>query len=70
MNFYLGENYSLITKEKNKEEFEHARESMNFADCIYAFLTDSNAKMHQLSDKQKSFIMTKEGKTFANVSFH
>ncbi len=72
MNFALGKSYTLITKERNPKEFEKLAfpkgKSSCIETCIYGFVSEEHGKLHQLSDKQKSYIMTGDGKTFANVS--
>lgn len=70
MNFSLGESYTLITKEHNPDEFKDMVKSGGVLDdaIIYGFVSGKDAKIHQLSSQQRSYIMTESGETFSNVS--
>lgn len=68
MNTTIGDGYTLITKEANKEEFDEIKHILD-EDWIYGFIVcDGGSKTLLLSSKQKAFVMTESGSTFANVS--
>jgi len=70
MNFDLGKSYTLLTEEQNPKDFKSLKDKTVYSndDCIYGFVCEEGGKEHQLSSSQKSYIMTSDGKTFANVS--
>jgi hypothetical protein len=72
MNQTVGEKYTLINKELNPLDFTSLSntfftEGSDEEEC-YAFVTNG-AFTQPLFKKQKAFIMTGDGKTFANISF-
>lgn len=68
INIAMGVGYTLITKEANKVEFEEMKNPME-DDCIYAYIVcNEGLQVLPLSNKQKAFVMTESGSTFANVS--
>jgi len=69
-NFNLGENYTVVTKEKNPEEFQEAINNKSIVDdpIIYGFIIGKDCEIHQLSAQQESYIMTETGKTFDNLT--
>lgn len=69
MNFYLGNSYTLITKEVNEDEFNSVKERLNFEDCIYGFVScHSGAAVHELSSHQQSYIVSADGSTYSNLT--
>ena len=71
MNISLGASYTLVTKEHNPKEF--AETSLIFwkekePENTYGFVSDGNGKIFPLFKGQFNYIMTGDGKTFANVS--
>jgi len=83
-NIVLGDQYQLIERDSNYDEFSKAFEadfgkfhvadldptSDNFAQNCYAFLIIYGGdKLIPLYKKQFNYIMTDSGKTFANLSY-
>jgi hypothetical protein len=69
VNSSLGEDYSLVLKDVNSEEFETVAKEFKLPEEIYGFITSEGGnKLHLLSNKEKAFVMTNQGATFANVS--
>jgi len=68
MNFSLGENYGVVTKERTEEEFNKILEKFGDKEETYGFVIDDQANILPLYRKQKNFIMGINGKTFANLS--
>ena len=68
MNFYLGENYTLILKNKNPKDFEEWQEIEPHYkdDCFYGIINYEKGSMG-LSVHQKAFIMV-NGKTVDHIS--
>lgn len=75
VNECLGQSYHFIDKESNKEDFERTYEIYNGGspereECIHAFLTyDEGKEIKPLYRPSKYYIMTENGKTFANLTF-
>jgi hypothetical protein len=82
MNFNLGNQYTLFTKEKSLESFNKCvgeiftesahQDSLKQAEDleIYAFIAAENgAENYPLYANQRSYIMTAQGQTFDNISF-
>ena len=69
LNIPMGdEGYTFIHKEINEKEFNEMKKETD-PDWIYAFIVcGGGATILPLSNKQKSYVMTETGKTFANVS--
>jgi len=69
MNFALGDDYNFVDKEANPKEFNSMKDFFKWDDEVYAFVSyKDGARTMPLYPKQKAFIMTESGKTFANVS--
>lgn len=74
INIYLGSSYNFTDSERNKDEFVNicnvyfGAVDLHDADC-YAFITDEVGEFHPLYKKQRNYIRTGKGDTFANVSF-
>jgi len=70
MNFNLGNSYTVITEERNPEQFKEAvnKGAILCDPIIYGFVTDEGGEVHQLSVQQQSYIMTETGKTFDNLT--
>lgn len=68
LNVPMGsEGYTLIHREVNEKEFKEMKG--DYEDCIYAFIICcGGATILALSNKQKSYVMTEGGRTYANVS--
>ena len=71
LNFSLGESYTLVTEETNPKEFE--RSSLAFwkeakPENTYGFVSDQQGRLFPLFKNQWNYIMTSNGKTFANVT--
>lgn len=63
LNFILGSSYTLITKDKNPEEFEAARTHLKYDEGeTFGFVSDEDGKMLALFPRQQNFIMI-NGKT-------
>ena len=62
MNIALGDSYTFLGREENKDEFNHTVELFfkgKVEDCIYGFVTnEGGSKVLPLSDKQENYIMT------------
>ena len=70
INIALGDGYSLTMKERNPKEFDALLEKF---DCkaettFYGAVFDSHGECIFLSSRQKSYIMTSDGKTFDNLT--
>ncbi len=71
MNFYLGRNYTLITKDRNPNDFKEACEKMQYdekKDNVYGFVSDEEGESFALFSNQRNYIMTSGGKTYDNIS--
>lgn len=73
MNFFLGDEYNIIYKERHPEEFEAFVKTVGLdpdtARQCYGYVTHADGSKHQcLYKKQQNYIMTTDGKTFANVT--
>ena len=72
INTYLGIEYVLVLKDKNKGEFESRVKLWKEEDLkgVYGLVcfADSESIMPLLEDSS-FYIMTEEGKTFSNISF-
>jgi hypothetical protein len=81
INTNLNNQYSLVSREENYEEFrkvffkvfneECTADSENtFAKECYGFvLAEGGEKIHPLYKKQFNYIMTESGKTFSNLTY-
>lgn len=68
LNIAMGDGYTLITKEANPVEFNEMKDPTE-DDCIYAYIVcGGGSQVLPLSNKQKAFVMTESGNTFANVT--
>ena len=82
-NLFLGKAYQLINREVNSEAFrklykkafgkDHVADLDETAtecskDCM-GFLTDENGILHYLSKKETYYVMSSDGKTFANITY-
>ena len=71
MNFVIGKNYGIEYREKNQEEFN--KRCSDYIDAhgeeVYGMICDENSEFHCLFKKQQNYIMTENGKTYANVSY-
>ena len=69
LNIAMGDGYTLITKEANPVEFNEMKDATE-DDCIYAYIVcGGGSQVLPLSNKQKAFVMTESGKTFANITY-
>lgn len=76
-NTIVGDSYNFVSKEANPEEFTLAFKSWHGAISVpeedsetYAFLIyEGGQKIMPLFKKQYNYIMTSDGKTFANITF-
>lgn len=75
MNIALGNEYTIITKERNPKEFKeylnahYYQDKTEPEDILYGIISDENGKVYELYKPQKSYIMCGNGKTFDNVSY-
>ena len=76
-NTIVGDSYNFVSKESNHEEFTRAFESWHGAlipieenSDTYAFLIyECGQKIMPLFRNDYNYIMTSDGKTFANITF-
>lgn len=79
-NSFLGKTYTVVDSRKSLETFketgerfwEHYPKGEPISDEdqeTHAFVTSNEGEMIPLYKNQQNFIMTSEGKTFANLSF-
>lgn len=74
MNFNLGNEYTVVTKESNPEQFKRTfevfwKDMPETESETYGFVTGEDLKIHCLFKKQFNYIMTESGRTFSNLSF-
>lgn len=81
MNIFLGESYTLIDRERNKAEFERTykvfwgdiADDPTVKEELYGFVVhERNGRCGEiipLYHKHENYIMTCEGKTFANITY-
>jgi len=72
MNISLGKSYDYIGKQESPEAFER---TLDFVckrlneEIIYAFVSDENGReTYPLYKTHKNYILTENGKTFADVN--
>lgn len=71
INTSLGEDYVLVRRVENKDEFERTVKLWSESDTedVYALITyDDGKKIMPLYDGGNYYIMTESGKTFDNVT--
>lgn len=71
-NFFLGENYSIITERKSKESFNERfeifwKDSPNPLSETIAFITNQEGKCFPIFKNDETYIMTESGKTFSKL---
>lgn len=68
LNFDLGDQYSLVTKERSPEKFEEAIKDHPFIGDIYAFITWKD-EILPLYKNQKNYIVSENGTTYSNLTY-
>lgn len=68
LNWLLGDSYGLTLKDKQPEQFEQMLESSKPCHDVYGFISYAGGKIIWLYPNQRNYIMTANGKTFANIS--
>lgn len=68
INFFLGRSYTLITKERNPEEFRSLFDHLKYSDePVYGFVSDEDGRSLALFSTQQNYIMV-AGKTVDNLT--
>ena len=72
MNHDLGsDSYTLITKERNEEEFERSNKAFygkgDPDEKVYGYVGNGDGKLIPLYSNQSNYIMTETGKTFSKL---
>lgn len=68
LNFFLGKSYTLVTQDRNPEEFEKTRKHLGYdVDETYGFISDEDGHTFGLFPKQQNYIMIK-GQTVAHIT--
>lgn len=70
-NISLGESYTYTSKDTSPEEFERISNSLDMGANIegaYAFISSPKNQLPLYRKNKGAFIMTENGKTYANVS--
>ena len=69
MNVCLGKNYTLTTRESEKEfkEYEEMR-GLGNDENVFAFITGDSTGVLSLKKTQYNYIMTESGATFDNLN--
>lgn len=70
INIELGDSYTLIHSEWNKEKFIEHKKEFNSDDECYAVIYYNNGNdFIELFKKQWNYIMTGDGSTFSNLTY-
>lgn len=68
MNFYLGKSYTLVTREKNPNDFEESCKVLHYDRTeVYGFISDEDGHTYALFPKQQNYVMA-NGKTVDHIA--
>ncbi|MCP4984858.1 MAG: hypothetical protein GY928_01975 [Colwellia sp.] len=67
----LGENYTLVYRDKNKEDFNKLVEAYfkkGISEDVYCFVSSKLGQIFGLEEDSEAYIMTDSGSTFSNLT--
>ena len=71
-NFALGDQYTIIYRDKNKSDFIKIVEAYlkdGVEDSVFAFLQTGFGAIYNLVKKGQAYIVTNSGATFSNLTY-